>query len=330
MKKSAKMNFYRSLDVSNLTNDKCFWKTFKPLLSSKSGNISQKITLIENESIKSCESQMAEWFNQCFVNITNSLPIEPYMTIPSYVPLRVPIIDALRKYENQPSIAMIQKNIRYTQASEFKPISCADFVNEINNLHSSKKTSGTLSVDIIKIIGICHTQIAEYFNSMLLSCEFPDILKTVDVSEIHKGSDPTSKINYRPISVPSVMSQVLERLLEKQIIPFIDTEISTLLCAYRKNNSAEQALIRLTGKIRKILDSEGLAGMISMNLSKAFDCMPHDLLIAKSNAYNFVAQSLRLIANYLSNRKQRVKIGTTYSSWLETKTDVPQDSVLGP
>ena len=146
---------------------------------------------------------MAEWFNQYFVNITNSQPIEPYMTIPSYVPLRVPIIDALRKYENQPSIAMIQKNIRYTQASEFKPISCADFVNEINNLHSSKKTSGTLSVDIIKkIIGICHTQIAEYFNSMLLSCEFPDILKTADVSEIHKGSDPTSKINYRLLVYP--------------------------------------------------------------------------------------------------------------------------------
>ena len=84
--------------------------------------------------------------------------------------------------------------MRYAQTFEFKPISYADIVNEINNLDSSKKTNGTLSVDIIKrITGICRTQIAEYFNSMPLSCEFPDPLKAVDVSAIHKGSDPTSK-----------------------------------------------------------------------------------------------------------------------------------------
>ena len=327
LNKSAKMNFYRSLDVSNLTNDRRFWKTFKPLFSSKSG----KITLVENESIISCESQIAECFNQYFVNITDSLPIEPYVTLPSYVPLQDPIIDALRKYENHPSIALIKNNMRYAQTFEFKPISYADIVNEINNLDSSKKTSGTLSVDIIKRnTGICRTQIAEYFNSMLLSCEFPDPLKAVDVSAIHKGSDPTSKRNYRPISVPSAMSKVFERLLEKQIVPFIDTKISALLCAYRKNYNAEQALIRVTEKIRKTLDSKGVAGMISMDLSKAFDCMPHDLLIAKLNAYGFGTQSLRLIANYLSNRKQRVKIGATYSSWLKTKTGVPQGSVLGP
>ena len=126
------------------------------------------------------------------------------------------------------------------------------------------------------------------------------------------------------------MSKVFERLLEKQIVPFIDSKISALLCAYRKNYNAEHALIRVTEKIRKTLDSTGVAGMISMDLSKAFDCMPHDLLIAKLNAYGFGTQSLRLIANYLSNRKQRLKIGTTNSSWLKTKTGVPQGSVLGP
>ena len=50
-------------------------------------------------------------------------------------------------------------------------------------------------------------------------------------------------------------------------------------------------------------------GMILMNLSKAFDCVPHDLLIAKLKAYGFSLQGLRLIANYLSDRKQRVKVG---------------------
>ena len=137
----------------------------------------------------------------------------------SYVPLRDPINDALRKYENQPSAVLIKNNIRCAQTFEFQPISCDDIVNEVKNLDRSKKTSGTLSIDIIKkITGICHTQLVEYFNSVLLSCKFPDRLKAVDVSAIHKGSYPTSKVNYTPISVTSAMPKVFERLLDKQIV----------------------------------------------------------------------------------------------------------------
>ena len=86
----------------------------------------------------------------------------------------------------------------------------------------------------------------------------------------------------------------------------------------------------VTETMRKVFDSNGAVGLISMDLSKAFDCMPHDLLIAILNVYGFGAQNLRLIANYFSNRKQRDKIGTTYSAWLKTKTGLPERSVLGP
>ena len=58
--------------------------------------------------------------------------------------------------------------------------------------------------------------------------------------------------------------------------------------------------------------------MKSMDLSKAFDCMPHDLLIAKLIAYGFGLQGLQSIANYLSDRKQRVKFSFTHSDWLQT------------
>ena len=67
-----------------------------------------------------------------------------------------------------------------------------------------------------------------------------------------------------------------------------------------------------------------------MDLSKAYDCIPHDLLIAKLEAYGFSVSSLKLIYSYLTNRKQRVKIGSSFSRWLEIIFGVPQGSILGP
>ena len=67
-----------------------------------------------------------------------------------------------------------------------------------------------------------------------------------------------------------------------------------------------------------------------MDLSKAYDCLPHDLLPAKISAYGFDESAITLIANYLSNRYQRVKIGSTFSSYLEILRGVPQGSILGP
>ena len=67
-----------------------------------------------------------------------------------------------------------------------------------------------------------------------------------------------------------------------------------------------------------------------MDLSKAFDTINHDLVIVKLNAYGFTKNSLRLIKSYLSNRWQRTKINTSFSSWTELLLGVPQGPVLGP
>ena len=71
-------------------------------------------------------------------------------------------------------------------------------------------------------------------------------------------------------------------------------------------------------------------GAVMMDLSKAFDCLPHCLLVAKLNAYGFTQSSCSLIASYLSNRSQRVKLGSSRSSWLNFNKGVPQGSILGP
>ena len=71
-------------------------------------------------------------------------------------------------------------------------------------------------------------------------------------------------------------------------------------------------------------------GALLTNLSKAFDCLDHKLLIAKRNAYSFSLPALKLVHDYLSNRKQRTKVNRAYSSWLEIVFGVPQGFIVGP
>ena len=67
-----------------------------------------------------------------------------------------------------------------------------------------------------------------------------------------------------------------------------------------------------------------------MDLSKAFDCLPHDLIVAKLQAYGLTTDASSLLESYLSDRKQRVKIGQTHGNWLNILKGVPQGSILGP
>ena len=102
------------------------------------------------------------------------------------------------------------------------------------------------------------------------------------------------------------------------------------MCGFREKYSTQHALIKLVEACRKCLDGKGIVGIVLMDLSKAYDCLPHDLLIAKLAAYGFGTGSLNLLQSYLSYRKQRVKIGSTFSDWHYISSGVPQGSILGP
>ena len=106
--------------------------------------------------------------------------------------------------------------------------------------------------------------------------------------------------------------------------------LSKYQCGFRKGFSAQHCLMALLEKWKTCVDQKQICGALLTNLSKAFDCLPHDLIIAKLNAYGFSFSALRLIHDYLSNRKQRTKINLTYSSWEEILFGVPQGSILGP
>ena len=83
-------------------------------------------------------------------------------------------------------------------------------------------------------------------------------------------------------------------------------------------------------KWKKAVDNHKVSGAVLTNLSKAFDCICHDLLIAKLNTYELSLPALKLIPDYLQNRKQRTKIGSIYIDWEDIISGIPKGSIIGP
>ena len=94
--------------------------------------------------------------------------------------------------------------------------------------------------------------------------------------------------------------------------------------------STQFALMSLFEKWRKYLDNKGFTGTVLMDLSKAFETVNHELLIAKLHAYGFSRYSLKILLSYLSDHWQRTKINLFFNSWSELLQGVPQGLVLGP
>ena len=138
-------------------------------------------------------------------------------------------------------------------------------------------------------------------------------LKLADVTPVFKKDDATLAKNYRPVSVLPTVSKVFERILQSQMKEYIENFLSPYLCGYRKGFSTQTALLSLIEKWRKALDAKGFAGAILMDLSKAFDTINHELLIAKLHAYGFSKDALLLLLSYLSDRWQQVKVNLSFS-----------------
>ena len=102
------------------------------------------------------------------------------------------------------------------------------------------------------------------------------------------------------------------------------------MSSFRKAHSKQHALFRLIQKWLAELDSWGYVGTTLKDFSKAYDCLSHDLLIAKLEAYGLDVGSLNFLLDYLSLRKHRTKVGSSYSKWSEICRGIPQGSILGP
>ena len=276
----------------------------------------------------------AEILNEYFVNITKNLDIPEFITEVLLVETEYmdSIDEIIHKYSKHLSIIKINEIVKPTEEFLFCEVDEMIIEQEILKLNG-KKCAGPDAIppkvikDSIKVI---NPRLTKLFNTTVKGNFFPSDLKYGNISPIFKKNDNTKKENYRPISILPSISKIFERLMFQQTTSFISKFLSPYLCGFRKGYNAQHALLRLKNILNQSLDRNEKVGLIMMDLSKAFDCIPHELLIAKLNAYGFSKRSLQLILSYLKGRHQRVKINSEYSSWKVILDGVPQGSVLDP
>ena len=327
--RQTKSRYFARLEENKITDARKFWKTVKPFFSNKStGNTGY--TLIENNEIINDEEKIAQVFGNFYRDIIPNLnlPIPPYQETNSQDYVEKCII----KYRDHPSITEI-KNKGFNKAFNFKHSTKEEVEKIIKKLVTNKsQPSSDIPVKIIKRYSSTFADfIFKNINSSIDLSYFPDVLKIADITPVYKQKGKKSdKTNYRPISILPVVSKIYERIIHDQISDYFANILSEKQCAYRKGFSTQPALMTLVEIWKKATDDKKKFGALLIDLSKAFDCICHDLLIAKMDAYGLDKNAMDLIAEYLSRRKQRVKIGSHYSTLHDVKDGVPQGSILGP
>ena len=118
--------------------------------------------------------------------------------------------------------------------------------------------------------------------------------------------------------------------MHRQISEYFETIFSKFQCGYRKGYGTQDCLLAMVVNCKNALHQGKDYGALVIDLSKACDCLPHDLIVAKLHLYSFSIESLKLINSYLSESKQRVNISDQFSSWMDILFGVPQGSILGP
>ena len=303
-----------------------------PFLSEKMSGM-DKIHLIENNELIKNDLKTAEVLNNFFSNIVQNLNIARYTSEESFVDnISDPTLKAILKYRNHPSIIAIRKKYKISECFKFTEVDQKDIEKEILKLDLNKasQSSDIPTKIVIENVDIFGDFICTSYNNTVKSSQFYQNLKLADITPAYKKGKKDMKENYRPVSILPNLSKIFEKLMFKEMSQFFDKIFSKYQCGFRKGFSTQQCLLAMLEKWKRSIDNGRSFGALLTDLSKTFDCLDHELLIAKLNAYGFHLSALKLIHDYLSNRKQRTKINSTYSKWHEILFGVPQGSILGP
>lgn len=295
-------------------NAKTTWKLIKTYTNSQTN----KQPAIDLLKIKETPEKSVEYVNHYFADVGKSLASKITSTSSDHL-------------TNLTSDNFSNKTVNSMYMSE---VTDQDILNVINNLKNDCATGwDNIPTNIIKSTkNILAPLLKHIVNLSINSGVFPQAFKTSIVHPIYKHGDKNCISNYRPISILTVFAKILEKIINNKLLSYLDKEniLSNNQYGFRARKSTKDAVSDLYEFVGAQLDKKFRCVGVFLDLAKAFDTVSIPMLLRKLESIGIRGTVHKLFTDYLSNRKQRVKLGDHCSSDVSISYGVPQGSVLGP
>ena len=317
----AKMRYYTNKCEEIKTNGSKLWRLINKITNKASNKqtVINRITVDEivHERPKTIANELAKYFANIGDKLSNTLP-KPKQTVNAY----------LNKIPRCP-------NTMY--ATPTTPTEIDKIIRKLANKSSSGYDQ--ISNQMLKWLRpVITVPLCIIYNKSLQEGCFPDKMKLAEVVPVHKGGDESISNNYRPISLLITISKILEKIIYARTYQFLEKNNILFKSQYgfRNQHSCNDAISELVGEITKNKERCMHTAGIFLDLSKAFDTLPHAILLNKLEKYGIRGTMQDWFMSYLKTRTLRVKCNVA-SSNIPIKSDLykigigtPQGSCLGP
>jgi len=214
-------------------------------------------------------------------------------------------------------------------------VSCEDVITAIKTMpHTTSSGQDGISIKFFKSYV---NEISPILQKVFIKCfaesVVPDSLKVATVIPIYKRKGVrSSPLNYRPISILPTASKIMEKIVQRQICDYLDTNKLLDDCqhGFQKNLSTTIATMKLTEDIFRAGENKLPTTAVFIDLSKAFDVVSHAKLLSKMKSKGIAGTAFKWMESYLSDRYLQVKLPNATSQPVPLRGSVPQGSILGP
>ena len=307
---TARKHFFNSLSIDLINNPKRFWSVFK--LGTKKCNLPETVSMKTNnntreKSVSSNSESMANLFNKYFSSVFHAETVSSLNTSDHNQAYDEHCLTDIEFTEGEVLFFLKQLDANKATGPDGIP-------NRI-----LKETSEQIAPSLCKL-----------FNMSLQTGCFPSEWSIANVVPVFKKGDADCVENYRPISLLSNISKLLERCVLNKIRDHVLQYMQSDQHGFVPGKSCTSQLVQVMELIGEQLDAGHQTDIVYLDMSKAFDKVRHNILLEKLNEIDIQGNLHSWFASYLLGRKQRVTIPGATSPTLPVTSGVPQGSVLGP